>query len=58
MAYIILSLILWLIGAVVTFVLLRNSNNSTFDKMWFSCFWPCLVVLYPIHFVYNKYIKK
>lgn len=57
MNMIILALV-WLIGAVITFVLLRNSNNSTFNKIWFSFFWPCLVILYPIHYVYNKYIKK
>jgi hypothetical protein len=55
MCYLFLVALLWIVGAIVTFNLLDNKVKGTFNRVWFSCFWPCLVVLYPIHYLYNKY---
>lgn len=57
MIYISVALI-WLLGAALTYnFYIKNYEYTYFEKIWFSLFWPCLAILYPIHYCYNKWFK-
>jgi hypothetical protein len=55
MIYWIISAIVWLLGAAVTYILLKI--NKTFERVWFSVFWPCTLFCYIVHYCYNKIIN-
>lgn len=44
----------WLIGAVITHCLIKKWDNSKFEKIWYSVFWPVLIPLFIIHWVHNR----
>lgn len=54
-----LLITIWLIGVVISFVILTKRNNmSKFECVWFSMLWFVMIVLYPIHYIYNKFRSK
>lgn len=55
MIYGIIIGIIWFIGIFVSyFLVMKNWDNSTFEKIWFSVVWPVLIPLYGIHYLHNK----
>lgn len=59
MIYGIIAFIVWLVGAILTYSMMfeNTKTQSTFNKVWFSIFWPGVILLYPIHYCYNKWFK-
>ena len=53
MWYIIIAVI-WLIGSVVTWFVVKKWNMKKWEKIWCCILWPCLVPLYIIHVIHNK----
>lgn len=52
----IIGLVLWAIGGVVAYNWkIKFWDNSKFEKIWFSCFWPLLIPLYVIHYIHNHH---
>ena len=52
-------ILLYVLGAVPTYVLFdKTTEQSKFNKIWFSVFWPAVSVFYLIYlivdFVKNK----
>lgn len=46
--------LLWIIGAFVTYNYeFKNTDESMFDKVWLSIFWPTLIPLFIIHYLHN-----
>lgn len=56
MIYWIIVAICWLVGIFVAyFKFIKNWDNSTFEKIWFSVLWPCLIPLYIIYWIHNNW---
>lgn len=49
----IIAAVVWLIGIFVAYkcVIKKWDNFSTFEKIWFSVFWPALVPLFIFHYI-------
>lgn len=53
-------LVLMALGIVPSyFLVFRKWNKCTkFEQIWFSLFWFVVMLLYPVHYIYNKYFVK
>lgn len=53
----IIILAVWLLGIYPAYRLFVSKYKyTTFEKIWFSFFWPLIVLIYPIYYVCNKYV--
>ena len=53
----IIILAVWILGICPAYYLFVNKFKYTiFEKIWFSFFWPLIVLIYPIYYVCNKYV--
>lgn len=43
----------YIVGIVIAFFVMKNYSN-TIERVWFSIFWPCTLILYGIHRLHNK----
>lgn len=52
-------LFVYVVGIIISYFAYWNKkeNKSEFEKIWFSFFWPCVIIWYPVHYFYNKYKK-
>lgn len=49
-------LIIWILGGIISYnFFIKKWDNTKFEKIWFSCVWPCLIPLYIIHYISNKF---
>lgn len=46
---------IYILGIIITYDVIKNWNNTNFEKIWFSIVWPILAPLYIIHWLYNKF---
>ena len=52
-------LIVWVVGAFVAYYkFISKWNNSHFEKVWFSIFWPLTLILNVIHRIHNAGDKE
>lgn len=57
MITLIIILAAWLLGIYPAYRLFVSKYKyTTFEKIWFSFFWPLIVLIYPIYYVCNKYV--
>jgi len=47
-------LALYIIGVFVAYNKIKEWNNNTVEKVFFSIVWPPILILYGIHWLYNK----
>lgn len=53
----IIILAVWILGIYPAYRLFVSKYKyTTFEKIWFSFFWPLIVLIYPIYYVCNKYV--
>lgn len=45
---------LYIIGIVIAFFIMKDFSN-TVERVWYSVFWPCTLILYCIHLIHNKW---
>ena len=51
----IIGIIVYLLIAIFTYFLgLKKADNTWFEKIVFSLFWPFLLIFYVIHYFHNK----
>ena len=51
----ILVILLYLFGMVPTYCLFEEATKqSTFNKVWFTIFWPAVSMIYPIILLMKK----
>lgn len=50
-----LAVVLYIAGIFVAFRLLKQSSNTTFERWWFSFFWPLEAILYVLYLVHKKF---
>ena len=51
----ILAIILYVFGMVPTYCLFNEvTNQSKFNKAWFTLFWPAVSMIYPIMLLAKK----
>jgi hypothetical protein len=56
MITLIIILAVWLLGIYPAYRLFVSKYKyTTFEKIWFSFFWPAVALLYPIHYIDAKY---
>jgi hypothetical protein len=54
MVYLIVAIV-WIIGGILAYkYFISKWDDSKFEKIWFSCVWPCLIPLYIIHAIHNS----
>ena len=46
--------VIWVVGAFVAYHVISKWGKSHFETIWFSIFWPVLILLYPIHKWHNR----
>lgn len=52
--WIFISILVWVIGALIAyFCVFAKSSKTMFEKIWFSIFWPLLLLLAIIHWIHN-----
>lgn len=52
--WIFIVILAWVIGALIAyFCVFAKSDNSMFEKIWLSIFWPLLLPLAFIHWIHN-----
>lgn len=56
MWYIIVAVV-WIIGAIIAYPIIKKWEKSTAETIWFCLIWPCLIPLYIIHLLHNKVFK-
>lgn len=58
MIYWISSLLAYAIGMALCYIFIGTNKTSALERVWFSIFWPCVALFYPLHYCYNKWLKK
>ena len=49
-------LIIWILGGIISYnFFIKKWDNIKFEKIWFSCVWPCLIPLYIIYYIKDKF---
>lgn len=46
--------VIWLIGAILSYQVVKGWGKSKSETVWYSIFWPTLLILYPIHKYHNR----
>ena len=56
MIYWIIAAVIWIIGIFVAYftVISKWDGKSQAEKIYYSIIWPLLLLLYPIHWIYNS----
>lgn len=53
MIWLIVVAVIWIIGGFVTYnCVIKDWDNTKFEKVWFSCVWPVLLPLFVIHWLH------
>lgn len=47
-------IVVYIVGAFVTYGKVKSWSNPTIDKIFAVAFWPLTAVLYGIHWIHNK----
>lgn len=54
MIYWIIVLVIWLVGIIPAYMVIKKWNNAKSEKIYFSIVWPLLLPLFLIHLFHNK----
>ena len=46
--------LIWLVGAIVTFFIVKSWKQSWVEKIYFCLIWPFMIPLYIIHLIHTK----
>ena len=50
----IVAAVIWIIGFIPAYKKIKKWGKSTFETIWYTIFWPVLILLYLIHKVHNS----
>ena len=54
MMYWILELVIYFVGVLIAYQMMKKWPHAKFEKVIFSILWPLVAILYGIHWLHNK----